>query len=71
MQCTPTRLYSLAAPLTLLPLMEFSISQTGDFLRGTEFRSLISELVIQLLSGFAEAIIYLLSQAAFGLLGTG
>ena len=69
MQRAQTRLYSLAAPLALLPVMGFSFSEIGDFLRGMEFRTLVGEIVIQLLSGLAGAIIFVLSQATFGVLG--
>ena len=64
-----TTLYGLAAPLAFLPVMDFSFSQVGPFLKGPEFRNLIAEFVTQLLSGFAEAFIFLFSQASFGLLG--
>ena len=69
MHCAQTKLYSLAAPLALLPVMEFSFSEIGDFFRGMEFRTLFAELIIQLISGIADAIIYLLAGASFGVLG--
>ncbi len=66
MQRAATKLYSLAAPLALLPIMNFSFSEVGDFLRGTDFRTLISEIVTQLLSGLSAVIISAFSQALFG-----
>ena len=69
MQCAQPKLYSLAAPLAFLPVMGFSFSEIGDFFRGMEFRTLFSELVVQLISGVADAIIYLLTGASLGVLG--
>jgi len=69
MRSVQTKLYSLAAPLALLPLMDFSFSEVGDFLRGVEFRSLLSETIIQVISGVADAVIFLVINAAFGVFG--
>jgi len=61
-----TRLYSFAAPLALLPLMDFSFSQIGPYLRGMEFRSFMAEFVIQVTSGVADAVILALVGTVFG-----
>lgn len=72
MKRSGTTLYSLAAPLALLPVlpvMEFSFSQIGPFLRGTEFQTLVAEVLTQVFSGFAAAVIELLTGGIFGALG--
>ena len=51
------KLYSLSLPLMLLPVLGFSFSQVGPYLKGTEFRTFLSEIVTQLLSGVVDAFI--------------
>ena len=62
MRSLQVRLYGFA-PLALLPLMDFSISEIPDWFKSDEFKNLAGELVIQFLSGIVSAII----QTAFGL----
>ena len=50
MRYLPTKLYSIAAPLVLWSVMDMSISQVPDYLRGTEFMTLLSDVISQLLS---------------------
>jgi hypothetical protein len=58
------KLYSFTLPFALLPLMDFSVSQIPKYLKGVEFRTFISELVTQLLSGITDAGIIALFQSA-------
>ena len=62
------KLYSFAAPLALLPLMDFSFSEIGDYIRGLEFRSFVADLLIQLTIGLADTAILAVVGAAFGAL---
>jgi len=66
-----TRLYSFAVPVMFLawPLMGFSTSEVGDYLRGNEFRTFIGEVIIQLFSGIANAFFTLFAALFLGLLG--
>jgi hypothetical protein len=59
MRSMQTTLYSVAVPAMFLvaPLMDTGISEVGAYVRGTEFRTFISEVVIQLLSGIVDALI--------------
>ena len=66
MQLLCAQLNNLAASL---PVMGLNISEVGDYLRGTEFRSLISELIVQTLSGIVQAILYIVAQTFFSGLG--
>ena len=61
-------LYSIAAPfmIFLLPVMNFSINQVGDYVRGDEFRQFSGEILIQLITGFFNAIILGLVTLLFG-----
>jgi hypothetical protein len=56
-------LYGFAFPFAALPLMDFSFSQIGPYLRGEEFRAFMAEFVVQLTSGVVDAVIL----AAFGI----
>jgi hypothetical protein len=60
------RLFGWAWPLVLLPLMSFDITQTPDWLAGTEGRTLISQLLSQILAGIAGALIQLFTYGFFG-----
>ena len=62
------KLYSFTLPLALLPLLDFSISQIPDYLKGDEFRTVISSLISQLLTGISSAIMALLFGGIFGTL---
>ena len=39
MRYLQAKLYSIAAPLILLPIMDMGVSQVPDYLRGAEFRN--------------------------------
>lgn len=58
------KLYSFTLPFALLPLMDFSVSQVPKYLKGVEFRTFISSLLSQLLSGVADASIIAFFQSA-------
>ena len=60
------RLYSFAAPLALLPILDFSFSAIGPYLKGTEFRTLIAEVFTQALSGVGNAFLTALFSGIFG-----
>jgi len=68
MRSIRTSLYSFAVPLMLvvLPVMNFSVNQIGDYIRGTEFRQFTGEILIQLASGLADAVILGLVTLLFG-----
>jgi hypothetical protein len=52
------KLYSLAAPLVLLPLaVDITVSSVWDYMRGMEFRTFMAEIITQLISGVADAVI--------------
>ncbi|MHC4443682.1 MAG: hypothetical protein ACYTF1_02750 [Planctomycetota bacterium] len=59
MRYLQTKLYSLAVPLVLLPVMDMSVSQLPDYLRGNEFRNFLTEIIIQLVTGVVDAFIAL------------
>ncbi len=63
-----TSLYSVAVPLMFFvsPLMNTSVSELGDYIKGTEFRSFISEIIIQLVSGILDAFILGFTALFFG-----
>ena len=61
-----TKLYSFAAPLALVPLMDFSFSEVGDYLRGMEFRAFLAELLTQVTTGVVDAAIVAIVGIAFG-----
>ncbi len=69
MRAIQTKLYSFAAPLALLPLMDVSLQEIPDYFRGDEFRTLIGEMLIQLVTGIFVAIIAAITQGLFGVLG--
>ncbi len=68
MRALQSRLYSVAVPLVFFvgPLMGTSVSEFGDYLKGTEFRSFISEIIIQLISGILDAFILGFTSLFFG-----
>jgi len=66
MRNVQTKLYSLAAPLLLLPIMEMEVAQLPDYLRGMEFRTFLGEIVAQLFSGVVDAFIAVFFSALFG-----
>lgn len=57
MRSMQTTLYSFAAPAMffVLPLMDFSISDVGAYIKGTEFRTFMGEIIIQVISGMTDA----------------
>lgn len=62
------RLYAIALSLLLLPTpaMAASISELGSYLRGQEFRLVGSEVIIQILIGFVDALILAVVTMLFG-----
>ncbi len=69
MKATYVRLYALAAPLALLPLLKFRLSQIPDWFEGPEFRALLSQILSQIATGLADALIVAGINAAFGIVG--
>ena len=51
------KLYSIAAPLALLPVLDISFSQVGPYLKGMEFRVFLAEIITQVISGVVDAAI--------------
>ena len=70
MRSAQTKLYSFAAPLALLPLMNVSLSEFSDYFRGTEFLTTFSEVLIQLISSVVDAFILVITQGLFGVFGS-
>ncbi len=66
MRSFQTTLYSVAAPLAALPMMAFSLSEIPAFIKGTEFRALIAEVLIQLVTGVVDAGIFALFDSTLG-----
>jgi hypothetical protein len=63
MRSMQSTLYSFAVPVMFLtlPLMDLSISDVGAYIKGAEFRSFLSEVLIQVVSSIADTFItYLL-----------
>ena len=60
MRSTRNTLYSFAVPLVFIatPLMDFSFSQIGPYLKGTEFRTFLGEIIIQIITGVMDAFIF-------------
>jgi hypothetical protein len=63
MRSTQIRLYSFVLPL--LPVL-FSFSQIPKYIRGTEFRAILAELLVQVTSGVVDAVIITAVYQAFG-----
>lgn len=61
------RLYSVAAPLALLPLLNMRLSQVDDWIVGPEGRALISQFLVQILSGVIDAVIVYGVNQVFGI----
>ncbi len=52
------KLYSFAAPLVMMPLLaDITVSGVWDYVRGMEFRTFMAQIVAQLISGVADAVI--------------
>ena len=66
MRSNPIRLYSLAAPLAFLPVLNFSFSKVPGWFLGTEFRTMLSEILVQIFSGISDAILLVLAGSLFG-----
>ena len=60
------KLYGLAAPLLVLPVMGFGFDQIVPYIKGTEFRTLLAELLSQVFAGFADAFLGAGVQRLFG-----
>ncbi|GMU21125.1 MAG: hypothetical protein AMXMBFR13_12180 [Phycisphaerae bacterium] len=65
-QIRSVTLYSFTAPLALMPLMGFGFDQIVPYLKGAEFRSILAEMLTQLVSGVVDAAIIAAVQSAFG-----
>jgi hypothetical protein len=50
----------------LLPVMGFGFDQIVPYVKGTEFRTLLAELLSQVFSGFADAFLGAGIQSLFG-----
>lgn len=69
MRLNSIKLYSFAAPLFLLPLMDITFSGAMDYVKGMEFRSFMAEIVTQVFSGMADAFIISAVSSFFAGLG--
>jgi len=71
MRAIRTTLYSVAAPLMLfMPgVMNFSTGEIGDYLRGDEFRLVISDVLYQVVAAVADTIILGFLSLLFGVTG--
>lgn len=63
-----SKLYSIAAPLLALPLMDFSLGEIPKWFLSDEFRNLMGELGIQVVTGVVDAAIVFVVNSAFGLI---
>ena len=71
MMSKQTKLYSLAAPFALLlPVMDFHFSDIPGWFQGNDFLTLFAEILIQMFTGIADALIAIFVDSAFGVLGT-
>ena len=66
MKRVSTTLYSLAAPLVFLPVMSFRLSEFDDYVRGNEFRTLLVDQLVMLVTAIADAFIAVFAQFLFG-----
>ena len=66
MKALSIRLNTITWPLLLLPLMDFSFSQIPTYIKGLEFRSLIAEVITQIMSGVVDAALIGMIQQVFG-----
>lgn len=71
MRFLQNRLYSFTLPLAVLvlPLMEASLDQIPAYLKGAEFRQIIGEFIIQIVTGIIDAFILAAVALFYGLLG--
>ena len=53
----------------LLPVMNFSVGEIGDYLRGDEFRLVISDVLYQVVAAVADTIILGFLSLLFGVTG--
>lgn len=60
------KLYAFTIPLMLWPIMDFSISEIPDYIKGFEFRQFLAAIVSELLAGVTDAAIISAVQATFG-----
>ncbi len=70
MRMSSIKLYSFTAPLALLPLMSFSFDQVIPYLKGPEFRLILTEILIQAYSSIADTVILAGLQSVFGITTT-
>lgn len=66
MKLKSVRLLGLAFPLMFLPLMSFAFSEVPGWFEGSQGRSLISQLLSQILEGIAGALIQVFTFGLFG-----
>ena len=60
------RLFALAWPLALLPLMNFEFDEIPAWFTTVEGRGVVSQLLSQILQGFADVLIQLIIYPLFG-----
>ncbi len=60
------KLYGLAAPLLLLPVMGFGWDQVIPYIKGAEFRTLLAALLSQVASGVVDFVITAGVNSLFG-----
>jgi hypothetical protein len=59
-------LYSWALPLALLPVLDFSFGQIPSWVKGTEFRGLMSGLLTDVFTQIANVFILIFVDGIFG-----
>lgn len=67
MRFVQTRLFSFAAPLMLVPVLFLRIGQIPGWFEGVEFRTFLSELLIEFFASIADVVIVSLIEQAFGI----
>lgn len=70
MRWTQIKLYSITAPLALFALLDMSFDQIDNYIKGTEFRSILAEVITQLIGGVIDALILAFVTLGFGLTGS-
>ncbi|MBP7935065.1 MAG: hypothetical protein KA354_10505 [Phycisphaerae bacterium] len=68
MRFLQNRLYSFTLPAAIFipPLMEASLDQIPGYLKGDEFRQIIGEIIIQIVSGVLDAFIMAIVALFYG-----
>lgn len=66
MRFAQVKLYSVAAPMALLPVMDFALSEIPDWLRGLEFRAYLAEFISQMTAAAVDAFVLAIIQSMTG-----